>query len=201
MLFIFDMGGVVTNTAGKVLDQEVAERIGISVKEFYDFCKKGTEQDMLKALEIGRIDTALFWKEFSANSGKNVCTDWFRILFHPVLIRETVEVIDHLKTVGDVRLVCGTNTIESHYDNHISRGDYALFDMTYASHHMGVAKPDPLFFSMILDAEGVSPEDAFFVDDKIENCNAASSLGIRTCVFKNGGELMVQAKAFIENRR
>ena len=78
------------------------------------------------------------------------------------------------------RVVCGTNTIQSHWENHLERGDYSYFDQTYASNKIGVAKPEPLFFKLILEAEGYLPENTFFVDDKEKNCKAAASVGINT---------------------
>ena len=116
--------------------------------------------------------------------GKEINADWFRILFHPVLNEETVALIKDLKKMGH-RVVCGTNTIESHYDNHLSRGDYAYFDMTYTSVHLGVRKPDPEFWKIIMEAEGFSPEETYFTDDRRENVDAAAALGIHSYQFDN----------------
>lgn len=51
------------------------------------------------------------------------------------------------------------------------------------------AKPDPLFFETILMAEGVSPEEAFFTDDRKENCQAASAVGIQAVQFLSPEDL------------
>lgn len=194
------MGGVVTNTAGLSLYEEVSNRLGISAADFYKICKKGTEQDLFNALEKGVIEPKDFWKEISVALGKSIHTDWFRILFHPVLNKKTVEVINELKKIDGARIVCGTNTIQSHYDNHLSRGDYSFFDMTYASHQMGVAKPDVKFFSMILQAERICAEQTFFIDDKAENCNAAASLGITCCKFESAEKLLKMAMNFVKTQ-
>ena len=39
------------------------------------------------------------------------------------------------------------------------------------------------FFETILKAENFSPAEAFFTDDKIENCEAAAKLGIKVHHF------------------
>ena len=52
---------------------------------------------------------------------------------------------------------------------------------------MGVSKPDINFWKIILTAENVAAEDAFFIDDRIENCEAASSMGIKTFHFDSAG--------------
>lgn len=182
------MGGVVTTTAGDSLIEKISKRFGISVEEFFKFSGKDSDRDFMKELDNGILSAKEFWKIFEKRSGISINCDWFRLLFHPVLNKKTEELIYRLKKSGN-RVVCGTNTIDSHYDNHLSRGDYSIFDMTYASIHMGVSKPDPKFWQIILDCEQTSAENAFFTDDKEENCVAASKLGIKTYHFDCTEEL------------
>ena len=58
-------------------------------------------------------------------------------------------------------------------------------DHLYLSHEMGIAKPDVEFFDYILREEGVRPENTVFVDDKIDNINAATSIGIKTLLYND----------------
>ena len=186
MLYIFDMGGVVTTTAGNVLYENIAKYIGISSSKFLSICKDNG--DLLKQLDVGAITTKEFWILFSKITGIKVSADYFRILFKPERISETYSIIDELKQKGN-RVVCGTNTIDAHYDNHICRGDYFIFDMTYTSIHLGVSKPDLRFWKMIMDIEGVEPENTFFTDDSEINVQAAASIGIKTHHFSSAGGL------------
>ncbi|MCR5614064.1 HAD family phosphatase [Treponema sp.] len=191
MLFIFDMGGVVTTTFKM---NELYKKIGITQEEFKEICCK--KRKIFDELEKGQINSSEFWAEFNkaAKSHKiqPVEHDLFRLYFHPVLNTETVKIINSLKKKH--RVVCGTNTIQSHWENHMERGDYAFFDQTYASNKIGEAKPDPQFFKVILEAEGYKPEDAFFVDDKIENVKAAQSVGINAVQFTTAAELKKEWK-------
>ena len=41
-------------------------------------------------------------------------------------------------------------------------------------------KPDPRFFELILDHEGLVPEETLFIDDTAANIKVAQSLGINT---------------------
>ncbi len=186
MLYIFDMGGVVTSTANDL--PRACELIGISEDEFRACCKRPSGEDLFSLCSDGVISTKEFWKEFSERSGKKVLTNWWHWLFHPVLNEKTVAIIRELKKKGN-RVVCGTNTIDCHYANHIERGDYQYFDQTYASFLMGVSKPDTLFWKIILASEQVEPKDAVFIDDRKDNCDAAASLGIRAIQFTNADDL------------
>ena len=147
--------------------------------------------DLLTMCSDGIITSKEFWRIFSERSGVAVKTDWWHWLFHPVRNEETVRLIQELKDGGN-RVVCGTNTMDSHYMNHIERGDYAFFDQTYASCLMGVSKPNAEFWRLILTAENVPPEQAVFIDDKQSNCDAASALGITSFRFESAQKLRKQ---------
>lgn len=185
MLYIFDMGGVVTTTAN--VFGECARRIGITEEDFISYARgtkgKGDSYgDMIKGASDGDFSTKELWKIFEERSGIRVKTDWLHYLFHPEYIKGTRRLVALLKSQGN-RVVCGTNTIDSHYHNHLERGDYTVFDQTYASCFMGVSKPDVEFWKIILSAENAKPEDTVFIDDREENVNAARSLGIKSYLF------------------
>lgn len=196
MLFIFDMGGVVTTTAGQSLFDRISEKLGISTEKFLSTMGYGTKDDLFLELDNGKLSAKEWWKIFQDRSGIPVNCDWFRLLFHPVMNEETKKIALELKAKGN-RVVCGTNTIESHYDNHNARADYAIFDMTYASIHMGVSKPDVNFWKLIMDCENEKPENTFFTDDKIENIQGAQSLGIKTYHFKTADGLREAVKEWL----
>ena len=191
MLFIFDMGGVVTNTFRM---DSIYKKLNLSKSEYQDICSL-EGRNIGDLLNIGKITTEEFWQEFnrrsrlykSQNPVPQVEHDLFRLCFHPSKNLETVELIQMLKKKN--RVVCGTNTIQSHWENHMERGDYAFFNQTYASNKIGCAKPDPHFFELILEAEETAPENAFFTDDRADNVAAAASLGIHAEVFTSAKEL------------
>ena len=187
MLFMFDMGGVVTTNFDM---DKVYENLSVNKDEFFDICKTG-EKNIWQELETGRIETSVFWQIFNQNAKnygkKTAFTDLFRLFFHPQLNDETVEIIKNLRKKH--RVICATNTIQSHWENHIERGDYQFFDQTYASNKIGFAKPDPLFYKTILLAENIEPEYAFFTDDKTENTKSAAGLGINAVQFTSAKDL------------
>jgi putative hydrolase of the HAD superfamily len=56
----------------------------------------------------------------------------------------------------------------------------ALFDTVLESSKLGVRKPDPRFYDLALEAVGVAPAEAVFLDDLGVNLKPARALGIRT---------------------
>ena len=195
MLFIFDMGGVVTNTFKM---DSIYQKLNISKNDFSEICKKNNN-DIWHKLETGIISVNQFWNEYnsriqSIEKAKPAETDLFRLFFHPSKNLQTIELIKSLKKNN--RVVCGTNTIQSHWENHMERGDYAFFNQTYASNKIGFAKPDSHFFELILEAEETEAQNVFFTDDKEENVAAAASLGIHAELFTTAAELTEKWKLF-----
>jgi len=193
-LFIFDMGGVVarnTSIAGAI-----AAHLGISKRDFL----RGTSSDHedthassynlsdIYAITQGKINSERFWGNFTQRTGIAVSGDPWYDLYDPVFDKKIAAIIARLKTNG-YRVVCGTNTIEAHYRKHEERGDYSIFDAVYASHLMGIMKPDMAFWRFILSKENVQPSETFFIDDSEENIDIAKKLGLATHLFTHAEEL------------
>jgi putative hydrolase of the HAD superfamily len=58
-----------------------------------------------------------------------------------------------------------------------------FFDVIVVSYEVGCAKPDPAIYRICLERLNVPAEAALFVDDRVENLEAASALGIQTLHF------------------
>lgn len=63
------------------------------------------------------------------------------------------------------------------------------FGQRYYSCRLGVAKPDPQAFRLVLDDLGVPPEQVLFIDDRADNTSTARSLGLHTITFTGAGDL------------
>ena len=62
-----------------------------------------------------------------------------------------------------------------------------LFDAQFYSCEVGLAKPDPAYFTHVLETLGVRPEDALFLDDTAANVESAAQLGLRAELFARDG--------------
>ncbi|MCK5198024.1 MAG: HAD family phosphatase [Spirochaetales bacterium] len=179
-LFIFDMGGVLLKNFDVI--PEMCRILNISEKSF-----RKINKNRFKLLMEGRITTHDFWQEFSENSGLSIKDEMISGLFKPEVDTEVERIIIELRK--NFPVVCGTNTLKEHWDYLHERDMYQVFDRVYASHIMQTAKPEKKFFRMILEAERVLPEETVFIDDFLENVNAASSLGINSFLFSDTASL------------
>ena len=64
-----------------------------------------------------------------------------------------------------------------------SQGFYNDFSPALLSCEIGVDKPDPKAYQILLDTLQVSPENCIFIDDKSVNIEAAKALGIDAILF------------------
>jgi putative hydrolase of the HAD superfamily len=59
------------------------------------------------------------------------------------------------------------------------------FDVLVWSFQLHMAKPDPAIYRYTLDKLGTTPEETLFLDDKLENVEAAQAMGMLAFQFSN----------------
>jgi len=188
-LFVFDVGGVIAaNTSVVPL---ICEYLDIPTESFVDLVGPHSLHD----LQRGRITVESFVKLLSSKLAREVPLDIWERFFHPSPIEETLSIVRRLKK--KYRVVSGTNTIVPHYAVHLERGDYNIFDKTYASHIMGLAKPDHEFYRHILAEEKCPAYESIFVDDTLKNVKAAKETGMIAIHFTEPSILEERLKDFL----
>ena len=186
-LYIFDMGGVLCCDFNDI--PVISDYLGITEEDFFIYSGEN-----FRELLDGKINSNEFWVRFSLRYGKKVEEELFGKFFNPGIIQGTIKIIERLK--NNSRVVCGTNTIDSHYYYLLNKGSYEIFDEVYASTLMGISKPDPDFYWHILNKEGIKPENTVFVDDMEENIISAQEIGINSILFTDPDSLGQQIKTF-----
>ena len=59
----------------------------------------------------------------------------------------------------------------------------SAFDEIIISCEVGMIKPDPAIFNLMLDRLGVKVDESVFIDDRIKNIDGAKELGLHTIFF------------------
>lgn len=190
---MFDMGGVVVKHSDSSLERLLLRDFGISDHDSFASLDPRLPSLLVQHSKAA-IDEEEMWEQFSQMTGISVPqhTDslWGRY-FKPELDEHVLAIIEELKQKGN-RVVCATNTEEAHFKYHRESGQYDIFDSVYASFQLGEVKPDRTFFDAILASELVKPEAVVFVDDMLENCEAAVNLGIDAIIYADPVELRWQ---------
>lgn len=98
---------------------------------------------------------------------------------------ERLEFLEKLQNKYDLFLLSNTNPTHIEKFEHrvgltFAREFYAHFNKIYFSYETKVRKPESAVFNLILQQNNLKPNKTLFVDDTLENINAAKELGINT---------------------
>jgi putative hydrolase of the HAD superfamily len=67
--------------------------------------------------------------------------------------------------------------------------DLEVLGLTDLADHVGIAKPDRRIYDIAVERAGVPAERCLFVDDTLENVDAAAALGMRTVHYRTPEDL------------
>jgi putative hydrolase of the HAD superfamily len=124
--------------------------------------------------------------DLSLDVEKLISKESFLELIKP--IPESIELLKDLKAKGF--RICllsnfsseGFGWVQEAYDF------WKLADEMIISSKVKLAKPDPAIFSLLLSSLGLEPSECLFIDDTLENVEAAEKLGINGFVFKKASQ-------------
>ena len=172
---------------------------------FDDQYSKMKQSDTFDLLETGKITEADFihrMKQAIPNAmDEEIIAAWNAlILDFPAGRFETLMAIkNHHKTF----LLSNTNAIHlKEFSKTLKRATgydslAPYFDKLYLSHEIGLRKPNPEAFGLILKEQNLEPQDTLFVDDSPQHIDAARKLCINTFHIENGTTLEDLFRAFL----
>lgn len=109
-------------------------------------------------------------------------------------------VIEGLHAQG-VPTACLSNTNASHWDNGLRQSPaVARIQHPYASHHLGLAKPDPAIYAAFEKHSGFAAADIVFFDDLAENIAAARACGWDAVHVDHTGDTAHQVRRAVQER-
>lgn len=103
---------------------------------------------------------------------------------------DTVELLKTYKDNGMYRLIGLTNWSHETFPVALKRFDFlSWFDGIVVSGTEKMKKPDARIYNLTLDRYEIIPENAVFIDDKLENVHAATKLGMHGIHFTTDAKL------------
>lgn len=188
---IFDYGNVIFTLNFPRLRQTF---IDLGIRDADAFFSHTAQASWVDALDKGQLKAAAFRDAIRAAAGRPELTDneitaaWNTLLvgvpegYHELLL----ELKQHYRTF----LLSNNN--EFHYQwimeylqrEHGMDGNSTLFEKDYYSHLMGMRKPDPAIFELVLDNHGLQPDRTLFIDDSPQHVAAAQQLGIEAQLLR-----------------
>jgi 2-haloacid dehalogenase len=98
-------------------------------------------------------------------------------------IAESIDIFRTLRQRG-IRTYALTNFSAETYPLAVARFPFLNdFDGTIVSGIEGLIKPDPAIYQLLMQRHAIEPSRAVFIDDRLENVEAARGLGLRAIHF------------------
>ena len=175
-VLLFDLGGVLVDVAPV---QHMLASLGLPTEREH-LVRMVSVEAWLK-LEVGEIDAGAFAEQFVAEMALELApADVLREFeaWNLGLFPGSIELLHELRQRH--RLAVLSNTNEVHWRR--LSGDFGIPDMVevaFASHLIGLRKPDERVYQHVASSLGVELGDLVFFDDNPENIDAARSLGMQ----------------------
>jgi glucose-1-phosphatase len=186
---IFDLGGVLLDIDYH-LTTDAFKNLG--VENFNRMYSQADANPLFQRLETGKIKPEEFCQEIMEYVPGVSCEDdvveaWNSMLLH--FRKESIEELKRLRNKYKVYLLSNTNYIHFQsfnktYKETIGGNFIDLFDKAYLSHEIGHRKPDSEAYQYVLNENNLKPAETLFIDDSIQNIEAADKLGIKTIFLK-----------------
>ena len=183
---IFDFGGVIIDID---FNKSIDAYNKLGANNFKEFYSQAQQTYLFDKLDTGEISTQQFLSELRnylppSVTDKQMIDAWNAILIG--IPEHRIRLLERLK--AKFRLFLLSNTNEIHYPEYTKelqdKFHYeslcVLFDKAYLSFEVGLRKPDPDFYKMVLQENNLDPSETLFIDDSIQNLEPAKKLGIHT---------------------
>ena len=180
---IFDLGGVIIGLDTQKTVDALAKLTGISDAEAQLIFRSAEE---FKEYEIGKLtdeEFRNFIRSFSKEPLKDKEVDhaWNAMILD--IPEHHFELLTHLSQTHRVHLLSNTNNIHLRYVEsklHESGKDSfkSYFYHQFYSHKMGMRKPNRDIYEAVLLQGDMKAHTTLFLDDNLDNVNAAKKLGI-----------------------
>lgn len=171
-----------------------------------DDCKKAFEQLQIPypSAEIQELNESFEKGELSENqflegiqrANPNASLEEIKKAWNTVLGNFPLSRLEFLQMLcGKYRLFLLTNTDQihiAHFEEQLGEsfaGDfYRCFEKVFYSYELGMRKPNIEIFNHIIRTYDLSPKRTLFIDDKLENTNAAKEAGLHVWNLQVGQE-------------
>lgn len=189
---IFDLGGVILNIDYN-LTRTAFEKLGI--QNFDEMYSQSAADKLFQKLETGHITEENFYVEINKRIGLQLLPyeinkAWNSMLLH--FREESLRFLDKLKPKYKLFLLSNTNHIHlkkfTEIYNEVKREKPFInfFEKAYFSCEIGLRKPDKECYDWVLKQESLLSEGTIFIDDSLQNIEAARLSGMQAILLEQG---------------
>ncbi len=189
---IFDLGGVILNIDYNLTSKALAQA---GVKNFNEMYSQTEADDLFQHLETGKISADSFYKELNKKAGLKLPANQIEKAWNSMLLtfrEDSLEFLKKIKPKYKIFLLSNTNHIHLkelrniYYNKPRAYAFEKYFDKAYYSCEMGLRKPNADIYDFVMEENKLDPAKTLFVDDSIQNVEAAKLSGLQTILLSAG---------------
>jgi putative hydrolase of the HAD superfamily len=194
---IFDFGGVLLRTEDRAPRATLAQELGMTyerIEQLVYYSPSG------KKAALGLISADDHWEEVGRylNLSPGKLKEFRRRFFDgDRLDEELLNCIRSLQNSYQTALLSNAwGDLRGYLENSWRIAD--AFDEIVISAEVGLAKPDARIYTLLLKRLDVEPRGALFVDDSIENVEAANQIGMPTIHFDRPDKVLPELQRLLK---
>ncbi len=193
---ILDLGGVILNIDFAKVTNEFKI---LGVNNFEEKYSQSKANHLFRHFETGKIKEAEFYNVCRREMNFKITNEQIKNAWNSMLLnfREmALHTLVKIKPKYKLFLLSNTNIIhlkcfEDIYQKQVGGSIAKYFDKIYYSHQIGLRKPDKEAFEYVLKENDLVVAQTVFIDDSLQNIDAAKNLGLQTIHLKEGMKLEV----------
>jgi len=185
---VFDLGGVLIDWNPRYLYRQLIPDQAAMERFLAEVCHTAWNEEQ----DRGRTFAAAIEEAAGRHPGERALIEAYHQRWHEMLagpIDGSVQILEELKAAG-IELHALTNWSVEKFP--IARERYGFldhFESILVSGEVGLIKPDPRIFELLLESIGRAAADCVYIDDNAKNVDAAAALGFDAIRFQGPDRL------------
>jgi epoxide hydrolase-like predicted phosphatase len=198
--FIFDFGGVLYRNPDVQWMRRWQKFLGLSGDPFVNaFLDSPEESKLMKDMVLGKISEDEIWR--MAAEQYHMAPAILNRIRKAIISKKRVnsDVVNFVKGLKPrFKTAILSNASDSARQIFEQLGLDRVMDVIIISAEEGLAKPDERIYLLALERLGVRPDQAVFLDDRLDNIAAAQKLGMKAVQFINTHQALSAMKIYTQ---
>lgn len=190
---VFDFNGVIVKTDRQMVIDSIAQALELPQQEI-----ERAYVEMKKQKVKGEKNQIRFWTQFAQSKGKKLPEQWIA-QYRQLKLGATKEIpgmLDIVRNLQKREIETGLLTNASKESIVLKKelGLFELFKPALFADQIGIKKPDPKIFQMLLEQLHMAPQEVLFIDNNKDAVETAKKMGMDAIIFKNAPQITKELK-------
>lgn len=187
---IFDFGGVIATVDRDLVTDFVAGSFGVSRDRALELIAKWQERQQKGEDEYKFLQRDAHSHGLSSRESRFWLREWDRV--NAIAFKEIPGMLDLVRGLQKRGFVTALfSNMTSSQERRVAKAGYLdYFDPLFLSHLLKVEKPDLKAYQRVIKKLALPPGSCLFVDDKLENVQAAKECGMDAILFTDPAQLV-----------